>query len=423
MRNSIYQKLFNIFLILCLSINLCKAANNEKFRLVTNTSELKDGDRIIIVHEEDGYAFTLNQTRTSSTVRATEINVENNIATINDETSIIELKKAGSYFYLYVPSFNGYISNQNTTSSKDLSISTNNDNTTKAQITVFDDYTSIYFKGSSSQKDRYLYYNSLSQINEGPEQKSFSLYRKIDMSKTDRRVMIFKELAIADKDIAMKESDDNSQTISDNTDQAVNVQLTRTLVANKWNTFCVPFDIDINNGYINGVKSTVMKYESDEGCIMQFTNADKIEAGQAYIVKPIENIENPTFYNVSITDKEPATEGNKYKIRGIYSKHTFNSEEAATALILNSEAEFKRPKANTTTKGFRAYFITPAKEESMPALLMRDESTGISEIIRSAPEEWQPTKVYNINGTFIGTETENLPKGIYIMNNKKFVVK
>lgn len=50
------------------------------------------------------------------------------------------------------------------------------------------------------------------------------------------------------------------------------------------------------------------------------------------------------------------------------------------------------------------------------------EATGIEEIVPATTES-ETISVYNLNGVFMGNSVEGLPKGIYIANGKKFVVK
>lgn len=51
-----------------------------------------------------------------------------------------------------------------------------------------------------------------------------------------------------------------------------------------------------------------------------------------------------------------------------------------------------------------------------------DSSTGISPVERTLPQSMKGN-VYNLNGQFVGTTTNGLGKGIYIVNGKKWIVK
>ncbi len=50
-------------------------------------------------------------------------------------------------------------------------------------------------------------------------------------------------------------------------------------------------------------------------------------------------------------------------------------------------------------------------------------TTAIANIKKENKAQVTDTKVYNLNGQFIGTSTQGLKQGVYIINNKKVVVK
>jgi hypothetical protein len=50
-----------------------------------------------------------------------------------------------------------------------------------------------------------------------------------------------------------------------------------------------------------------------------------------------------------------------------------------------------------------------------------DEATGVSEMV--VKPMFEETKVYDANGRYMGSSLQNLPKGVYIVNGKKYVVK
>lgn len=50
-----------------------------------------------------------------------------------------------------------------------------------------------------------------------------------------------------------------------------------------------------------------------------------------------------------------------------------------------------------------------------------DEATGVSEMV--VKPLFEETKVYDANGRYMGSSLQNLPKGVYIVNGKKYVVK
>lgn len=50
-----------------------------------------------------------------------------------------------------------------------------------------------------------------------------------------------------------------------------------------------------------------------------------------------------------------------------------------------------------------------------------NEATGVSEM--EVKPLFEDTKVYDVNGRYLGSSLQNLPKGIYVVNGKKYVVK
>lgn len=220
----------------------------------------------------------------------------------------------------------------------------------------------------------------------------------------------------------MSESTDNAAVISSNKGKTVDVSLSRTLVADKWNTFCVPFDIDLTDGKLNGVEVRVMEFMDVESNIMCFGTTTQIKAGEAYLIKPLnESITNPLLPNVTISNKEPMTSGKgNYSFVGVYSPKSFDEQASKVSLFINGSAKLSRPKANSTMKGMRAYFACASEQAASAQLQLGGELTGVASIVSDVDEDGN---IYNLNGVCIGKDIKGLSKGLYIKNGKKFVVK
>jgi hypothetical protein len=87
--------------------------------------------------------------------------------------------------------------------------------------------------------------------------------------------------------------------------------------------------------------------------------------------------------------------------------------------------ELKKPNtASTNIKGFRAYFVSPkasASGEAKPFLSFMNEvpnSIGAVETQFTTDE-----RVYNMQGQYVGKSLKDLPRGIYVVNHKKYVIK
>lgn len=220
------------------------------------------------------------------------------------------------------------------------------------------------------------------------------------------------------KNISLDETIDNSQTIEENIGKVVDVALSRKLVAEKWNTFCVPFNINKAKDLLPEL-GDIEAFDRQEGNVMHFKSTTDIVAGHPYLIKPTKNIENPTFKGVVFTTSEPIEVGDEtYRFVGVYSPKTFSDDEANTALFLTADNQLFTPIANTTMKGMRAYFIVPPGEANAAKITLDSDETTIKGI--SVQKEETNGATFNLNGIRVNNVTQ---KGVYIRNGRKFVVK
>lgn len=223
--------------------------------------------------------------------------------------------------------------------------------------------------------------------------------------------------------ITLKESADNSQIIYAHKGEIINAQLVRTLVADKWNTFCIPFNLSVADGKICGVEAEVREYDHMDGDMMMFKDVKEIIAGRPYLIKPKgKDIELDKFANVRLTGPELELSGDEsFYMIGTYSNRTFSEEESSQYLFLNANAEFRHPKPGTTMKGMRAYFYcSPDVQASQMKVGFSENSTDIKDIEQNNIQA-NSQRIYTINGTYVGTDKSTLPKGIYIIGGKKYI--
>lgn len=221
------------------------------------------------------------------------------------------------------------------------------------------------------------------------------------------------EITIKNKVITLDEKLNN--TISE--EKSVTVKTVRTLVANKWNTFCVPFDTEIDGTALEG--ATVKTIGTVVGNVINLVDATKIEAGVPYLVKPTTgNIENPTFKGVTISVTTPVEKGNTdYKFVGTYSPKKITEGEFGKIWGVTAEGKLAKINEGTTMKGLRAYFVFPTNAAAAK-LNFDGETTGINNIETNAAVNG---KVYNLNGQYVGNSLNGLKKGIYVVNGKKVI--
>lgn len=221
------------------------------------------------------------------------------------------------------------------------------------------------------------------------------------------------EITIKNKVITLDENLNN--TISE--EKGVTVKTVRTLVANKWNTFCVPFETELAGTALEG--ATVKAVGTIEGNVINLVDVTKIEAGVPYLVMPTtENIENPTFKNVTISVTTPVEKGNtEYKFVGTYSPKKITEGEFGKIWGVTAEGKLAKINEGTTMKGLRAYFVFPTNAAAAK-LNFDGETTGINNIETNATVNG---KVYNLNGQYVGNSLNGLKKGIYVVNGKKVI--
>lgn len=226
---------------------------------------------------------------------------------------------------------------------------------------------------------------------------------------------------VAVKPVTLDESQDNAETILGNADKTVNVKLTRTLKADVWNTFCVPFDVTVAGSPLEGatIKQIASVTEKDDGAVINFENAPAtLVAGKAYLVRTATAIENPTFNGVTVKNVTPTNcSGNaNYQLIGIYSPLNIDASLYGKVFGINNQDKLAKVMKDTSIKGMRAYFLL-ANSATAAKLNFGGELTGIDAVDNG--EAVMTGKVYNLNGQYVGNSLEGLKKGVYVVNGKK----
>lgn len=234
------------------------------------------------------------------------------------------------------------------------------------------------------------------------------------------------------------ELDENSESNTIEAKTGVNVTLKRTMVANEWNTICLPFDVPAEQAtavFGDNVKIAALD-ENSTGTTLSFNSVKAITASVPYLIKP--SIASPAdgynFKGVTIKDDgkgkvvapKPVMTESLFGLVGIYNKVDVNEDIKNTLFSGDCYAAFlgagnKIYKAGTgMTKGFRAYFaILKSASASALRVVIDGTATSIKNIDSEVVESNAP--VYNLQGQRV--DGNNLTPGIYVKAGKKFVVK
>ena len=217
-----------------------------------------------------------------------------------------------------------------------------------------------------------------------------------------------------------EESANNLKTL-DNT----YVKLNRTLVADKWNTLCVPFAISEEEIKANFGKGTLVeKFDAVNGNTVNFADATSIEAGVPYLIKPTVAGTTYTFYGKEVSADDPKAEGNAdVTFQGIYSPTDITNDGTVKAAGVTEDGKVLFVNPDSKTKAFRCFFTISDNASITPAMLkisIKGVETAINSIVMDNSNATD-NAVYNLQGQRVNGNS--LTKGIYIKNGKKFAVK
>lgn len=203
------------------------------------------------------------------------------------------------------------------------------------------------------------------------------------------------------------------------------ITLNRTLVADKWNTLCVPFAISEEEIKANfGEGTLVEKFEAVNGNTVNFADATSIEAGVPYLIKPTVAGTTYTFNGKDIIADAPKTEGNTdVTFQGIYSPTDITNGGTVKAAGVTEDGKVLFVNADSKTKAFRCFFTLNDNATISPAMLkisIQGVETAINSIVMGNNNA-ADNAIYNLQGQRVNGNS--LTKGIYIKNGKKFAVK
>lgn len=222
-------------------------------------------------------------------------------------------------------------------------------------------------------------------------------------------------------DIELTESAANDEAIASAMSKISNVKIDRTLKANDgWYTLCLPFAVDAKQmSALSG--ANVLAFTGMEGTVMKFTRVETMEAGRAYLVYPTKDIATPTFAEVKVSAGEPVAATTDYAFVGVYNPTALTTD--GTNLFVGADgSQLYRPDVGKNTlKGLRAFFQVPSNTSESKLSIEADDTTLSVADIR----DLQPAvgRVYSLQGQFLGTTTQGLKAGVYIVGGRKVVVK
>lgn len=224
-------------------------------------------------------------------------------------------------------------------------------------------------------------------------------------------------------------------------DKQYNVTLNRSFGANKWYSVVLPFSVSqkqMKSVFGDGVK--VLHYSDVTGTDLNLFEHfyQMIVGGTPVLVKPSKEVPNPVFYNVTLTSKTVVDiENTGFKCTGSWNNVDFPAYSYFIDAKTNSFYLYDPTKVETNTVkphagAFRSWVIASENASTAKQLTMhingieeQGETTAIWNAISGNDDAEVATKgIYSLSGQKMNAaDTSSLPKGIYIVNGKKFIVK
>lgn len=253
-----------------------------------------------------------------------------------------------------------------------------------------------------------------------------------------------------DKDASYKATDVTLDGNANNTDainklevgKQYNVTLNnRSFGANKWYSVVLPFSVSQKQmKSVFGPDVKVLHYSDVDGTDLNLFEHfyQMIVGGTPVLVKPSQDVTNPKFDNVTLTSKEVVDIVNSgYKCTGSWDNVDFPEYSYFIDAKTNSFYLYDPTKVETTkvphAGAFRAWIISNSSNPAAAAQLTmhingieeQGETTAIWNAISGNDDAEVASKgIYSLSGQKMNaTDTRSLPKGIYIVNGKKFIVK
>ena len=237
--------------------------------------------------------------------------------------------------------------------------------------------------------------------------------------------------------------DSASTTAPDVDDTPVDVTLNRTFSAGTWTSLVLPFSVSTTQ---------LEQVFGDAGIAPEVIHFDKVTqsgvhwrlvlmkhyhqmivAGTPVLIKPAKSVYHPTFHGVHIetSEVESMTQGD-YTMMGSLVKTADNAGVKTGDYFMSTSGTIKRWTGDDHYMPGTYAWLHPTTAEAASRVLsftyedVVDGTTGIVEVEQgtAAAENIADGTVYDLRGIKVSDNSlKGLPKGVYIVNSKKIIVK
>lgn len=273
------------------------------------------------------------------------------------------------------------------------------------------------------------------------------------------RVAYFGNVVLAVYDYKTKKMAEAGQSIAINMDQVnkiwvpeagvkgVNTTLTKNYTNTGWNAFFVPFDFTLTKEMLNDFEFVTLYAIALEngngGPVISYKMkkaGDKIAAFFPCLIKAKATGEQKLYFGevdyksikgvapqYSCSTTEQYTFHPVMENTCLVAKKGYYLNSKQNSFVYNTHPEAYLPPflyyMTIQDKATMSY-IVPANggvSKAKVCVIGENEPTGITDLVDEAASA--SGKIYNLQGVVVGNTTEGLPKGVYIKNGRKIIVK
>lgn len=223
------------------------------------------------------------------------------------------------------------------------------------------------------------------------------------------------------------DDDKDCQNILNTHDECTaSVKINRQLLANMWNTLCLPFDVEdvatlVGDEEANVHVAELKSYDAQTGTL-QFETVQHIEAGKPYLIKLGKTVDFIEATNVILKSKLiPTTVSEDVVFRGCFAPVKFEADDRLH-IFLGKDNKLYYPNANHPLRAFRAYFEAKGASFGVQRFSIDNEQFDITAIeTLSTDEAIANEQLYDLDGR-ISTRTKKAPNGLYITREGKKIM-
>lgn len=256
-----------------------------------------------------------------------------------------------------------------------------------------------------------------------------------------------KEMAEAGQSIAIDMDQVNKIWVPEAGVKGVNTTLTKNYTNTGWNSFFVPFDFTLTEEMLNDFEFVTLyaiALENGNGSpIISYKRAkagDKIAAFFSCLIKAKAMGEQKLYFGevdyksikgvapqYSCSTTEQYTFHPVMENTCLIAKKGYYLNSKQNSFVYNTHPEAYLPPflyyMTIQDKATMSYIVPDngGASKAKICVIGENEPTGITDLVDEAASA--SGKIYNLQGVVVGNTTEGLPKGVYIKNGRKIIVK